>query len=288
MQPYPGLERWSRTVTLPRSGIRLFLFDTGSGDQTPVVLLHGLGDEADTWRHVLPGIAGQRRVIAPDLPGFGRSDQGKHKYTIPFFADTVLELVDTLSQQKVIVVGHSTGALIAQEFALRNPGWVERLILIGGSLVSGETKLDRSLLFFLLPGLGEWTYNRLRKDPQAAYRSLEPYYSRLDDLPQAERDFLYQRVNERVWSSGQRRGFLSTLRGMAAWLPSQQKGLPHRLRDFHVPTTVIWGENDRIVPVQNARALTEMLPDALPVIVPGAGHNVHQEQPDAVIAAIKT
>ncbi len=291
MQPFPGLERWSRRLKLPGSGAAIHYYDTEEGERAPasaapVVQLHGLGDEADTWRHVLPKIAA-RRAVAPDLPGFGRSDQGKHPYTIPFFADTLLELIDHLGLREVVLVGHSTGAIIAQEFALRNPQRVQRLVLIGGSLVAGESKPDPSLLMFLIPGLGEWAYNRLRKNPDAAYRSLEPYYHRLQELPQADRDFLYQRVNERVWSDGQRRGFLSTLRGMVRWLPAQQKSLPERLRNLQTPTTVIWGENDRIMPVQAANTLNSLLPDARLVVVPGAGHNVHQEKPEVVVEAIE-
>lgn len=286
MQPFPGLERWSRQVQLPSSGLRLHLYDTGGEARTPVVLLHGLGDEADTWRHVLPRIEPQTRSIAPDLPGFGRSDQGRRRYTIPFFVGTLLELLNTLSITRVVLVGHSAGAVIAHRFALNYPERVERLVLIGGSLAAGDSKLDPSLLLFLIPGLGEWSYSRLRKDPQAAYRTLEPYYYRLEDLPQGDRDFLYQRVNERVWSNGQRRGFLSTLRGLAAWLPSQQKGLPDRLRGWKIPTTVIWGEQDRIMPVKNAEALIQLLPSARLVIVPDAGHNVQQEKPQAIADAI--
>lgn len=287
MQPFPGLERWSRQVRLPVSGISLHFYDTGQDTKPSVLLVHGLGDEADTWRRVLPLIQNDYRVIAPDLPGFGRSDSGKYPYTVPFFAGVMLELLDFLAIPRITLVGHSTGAVIAHAIALEHPERVDRLILIGGSLVSKENPLNLGLLLFLIPGVGEWMYNRLRKDPQAAYRSLEPYYNRLEDLPQADRDFLYQRVNERVWSSGQRVGFLATLRGLASWLPAQQKGLPGRLRGWNIPTTIIWGENDRIVPIANARALAEMLPSARMVIVPQAGHNVQQEKPEAVAEAVR-
>jgi pimeloyl-ACP methyl ester carboxylesterase len=286
MQPFPGLARWSRMVKLPGGQMTLHLYDTGEGSDTPVLLLHGLGDEADTWRHVLPALAGERRGIAPDLPGFGCSDQGKHSYTLPFFVETLLELLDQLAIPRAVLVGHSMGAMIAQSMALQHPERVERLILISGSLVSVENKITPDLLLFLIPGLGEWRYNRLRKDPQAAYRSLEPYYHRLADLPQADRDFLYQRVNERVWSGGQRRGFLSTLRGLAAGVSSLQKGLPARLEGGKTPTLVIWGEDDRVNAIENARALMAALPSARLVIVPAAGHNLPQEKPEVVVDAI--
>jgi pimeloyl-ACP methyl ester carboxylesterase len=288
MQPFPGLERWSRQVQLPGSGISLHLYDTGEDSKTPVLFLHGLGDEADTWRHVLPYITNDYRAIAPDLPGFGRSDKAKRKYTIPFFVESMLALLDHFSVSRAILVGHSTGAVIAQAIALEHPERVERLILIGGSLVSQENRINRELLFFLTPGIGEWIYTRLRKNPQAAYRTLEPYYNRLEDLPQADRDFLYQRVNERVWSDGQRRGFFSTLRNLVRWISSQQKGLPDRLRGWNIPTTVIWGENDHINSVANARALINQLPSARLVIVPDAGHNVQQEKAEVVVEAINS
>jgi pimeloyl-ACP methyl ester carboxylesterase len=287
MKPFAGLERWSRQVRLPASGMPLFFFDTGGDDKPPILLIHGLGDEADTWRHVLPALSARQRAIAPDLPGFGRSDQGKHPYTIPFFVDTLLELLDSLAIPRVVLVGHSMGAVIAQSLALEHPERVERLVLISGSLVSVENKLNAGLLLFLVPGLGEWAYNRLRKDSQAAYQTLEGYYNHLANLPQADRDFLYQRVNERVWSDGQRRGFLGSLRGLAGWLPGQQKSLPDRLRGWSIPTTILWGENDQVQPVANARALASRLPAARLVMVPDAGHNLQQEQAGVVVEAIQ-
>lgn len=287
MQSYPGLARWSRQVQLPFTKINLHLYDSGEDSKQPVLLIHGLGDEADTWRHVLPLIYADYRVITPDLPGFGRSEKGKRKYTIPFFVDSMLELLDCLQIQRVVLVGHSMGAIITQTIALEHPERVERLVLISGSLVSKENRINPELLLFLTPGLGEWLYNRLRKNPQAAYRSLEPYYYHLEDLPQADRDFLYQRVNERVWSDGQRQVFFSTLRNLAIWMSSQQKGLPTRLRGWKIPTTVLWGENDRINSVENAHALIENLPSARLVKVPEAGHNIQQEKADVVAEAIK-
>jgi len=286
MQPYPGLERWSSELHLPIQQVNLFFYDTGEAAQMPVLLIHGLGDEADTWRHVLPSICLTHRVIAPDLPGFGRSDKAKRKYTIPFFIDTMLELMDRLSISQAILIGHSTGAIIAHALAVQQPERVKRLVLISGSLVSKENQINSGLLFFLTPWLGERIYTRLRKDSEKAYLSLEPYYNHLENLSQADRDFLYQRVNERVWSNGQRMGFLSTFRNLVAWLPSQQKSLPARLSGWKIPTTVIWGENDRINSINNAHALVKIMPSTRLVTVPGAGHNLHQENAGVLVAEI--
>jgi pimeloyl-ACP methyl ester carboxylesterase len=286
MQPWPGLASYTRSLRLPTSGLELFFYEAGQPEAQPLLLVHGLGDEADTWRHVLPKLSETNHIIALDLPGFGRSAKPETRYTIQFFQDTLLELLDALAIQSVVLVGHSLGAVIVQSIALRAPERAARLLLVDGGLLARSQKLALATLAFIVPGLGEWLYNRLRKDPQAAYQSLKPYYHSLDSLPDAERAFLFQRVNERVWSDGQRRAFFSTMRSLAGWLPSQQRGLPERLVRLETPTLVVWGEADQINPVENGRLLAAAQPSSRLVVVPGAGHNLQQEAPQALLDAL--
>ncbi len=286
MQPWPALEPYARLIHLPKSGVTLHLYDAGPGDASPMFLVHGLGDEADTWRHLIPLLYAHYRVIAPDLPGFGRSEGPDRPHTVPFLQDVLLELMDTLGIQRAVLLGDSLGAVLVHSIALSCPERVDRLILLGGSLVVRSQKVDLATMLFLIPGLGEWRYNRLRKDPQAAYRTLEPYYSDLDHLPELDREFLFQRVNQRVWSDGQRTAFLSAFRHLARWIRRQQRDLPSRLANLDVPTLVVWGESDQMNTVENGRALVELQPTARLVVVPGAGHNVHQENPGAVVEAL--
>ncbi len=286
MAPWPALEAHARRVALPGSGVSLFLYDAGPAEAPALVLVHGLGNEADTWRYVFPHLSERLRVIAVDLPGFGRSDKPRRAYTVPFFCDALLELLDAMGIARAGLVGHSLGAVIAHFAALQRPDRVERLVLVGGSLFAPSQKLDAATLLFLIPGVGEYLYRRFQKDADAAYRSLEPYYAHLDGLPESEREFVYRRVNERVADDAQRRAFFSTLRRLALWLPGQQRGLRERLAGLAVPTLVIWGEADRINPVAMGQALAEAQPSARLVVVPGAGHNVQEEAPDAVAEAI--
>ncbi len=288
MQAFPGLESFARTIRLPHAGLTLYIYDAGDKHASPILLIHGLGDEADTWRHLILPLAATHRVIALDLPGFGRSDKPNVAYTIPFFQNTLIELLDTLAIQSAMLVGHSLGAIMAHAIALNHPARVNRLVLVGGALVASVQKINLVALLFLIPGLGEWLYNRLRNDPQAAYRTLAPYYHRIDDLPEADRTFLFQRVNERVWSDEQRRAFLSTLRNLVRWIPGQQRDLQSRLACSSVPTLAIWGEDDQINDAENGKALVKLQPTARLVIVPNAGHNVHQENPGAVLDALHT
>jgi pimeloyl-ACP methyl ester carboxylesterase len=287
MAPWPALAAYSCQVRLPRSVVVVHYYDTLQPQAPVFLLVHGLGDEADTWRHILPALARYGRVIALDLPGFGGSDKPERAYTTPYFVQAVSELMDVLVISSATLVGHSMGGLIAQSMALEIPAKVERLVLISGCLVAKAIHLSLSSLLFLLPRLGEWQYNRLRKDPQAAYRSLAPYYHSLDGLPQADRDFLFQRVNQRVWSAGQRHAFLSSLRNLAAWVPGQQKSLPSRLAGFSLPTAIIWGTADAVNSLENGRWLAKLQPAARLVEIPLAGHNLHQENPQDVLNAIE-
>ncbi len=286
MQPLPQLASYVQTVSLQRSHLSIFTYDTQSGGGLPFVLVHGLGDEADTWRRVLPALAAHHRVIAVDLPGFGRSDKPDAPYSVPWYADTVLDLLDTLQLERVVLAGHSLGAVTAHWLALEAPERVAGLMLLAGGLAAAPQKPTLNALLMLTPGIGEWLYTRLRKNPQAAYTSLRPFYADIDALPQGERDFLYQRVNERVRSDEQRRAFFRTLRGLVRWLPAQQKTLPGKLATLATPTAVLWGDLDAVSSVENGRLLAELQPSALLNVVTGAGHNVQQERAEAVVDAL--
>ncbi len=286
MEPWPALAPYAKRVRLPGCGLSLFAYDVGRDDAAPMLLIHGLGNEADTWRYVIPLLSERYRVIALDLPGFGRNDKPKRAYTVPFFRDVVSELLDILEIPRVALVGHSLGAVIAHFAALSHPDRVERLVLISGSLVARAQRPDLPTLLFLIPGVGEGLYNRFRGDPDAAYRSLAPFYASLDNLSEDERSFLHQRVNERVWDDAQRRAFFSAFRRLALWLPGQQRGLPSRLAGLAIPTLAIWGEADGINSPDQGHTLVQLQPSARLVIVPGAGHNVQEEAPEAVARAI--
>jgi len=267
------------------SGVGLHLYDSGAAQpqDSTFVLIHGLGDEADSWRKVFPLLMARGRVVAPDLPGFGRSDHPRRAYTLNFFADTIAALLESLRLSQAILVGNSMGAAVALRVAQLHNDRVARLVLVNGPPLWG--RLNRVQLMFLLPGLGERLYNSFRSSQESAYESLRPYYANLEALPPEDRQFLRERVWDRVWSDDQRRAYFSTFRWLVLGGLLGQLS-PARLNQIKAPTLVIWGEQDAAITLESARVLQSAIPGAKLQVIPGCGHLPQQEKPLELVRLI--
>ncbi len=276
--PHPTLEAFSRRI-----GETFFYDSSTETAKVPVVLIHGNGDEADTWRHILPALATTHRVIAPDLPGFGRSmpqDSGD----LRVLAAGVFELIDSLELKRVALVGSSLGGAVASMVAIALQERTSSLTIIGGpvpGLPGAQPEINPGLQAMLEPGVGEAYYTGLRGQGQdAAYASLQPYYANLAGLSASDQSFLRERVWARVWSDTQRTAFFAALRSM--FNPSQAAS---RLKQ--IPVQLIWGNHDQIVPITVAHSILAALPHAQLEVIPGAGHLPHQEKPEAVLSVLQ-
>jgi pimeloyl-ACP methyl ester carboxylesterase len=266
-----------------------------AGEKPLLVLIHGLGDEADSWRGLIPLLRERCHVIAADLPGFGRSAT-PGRINVKRHIAALIRLMEEESacpEKPAIVAGNSMGALIAEGIAVSRPDLVSALILIDGCFPLG-TKLDKGFLFLCLPFLGKRWYRQFRRDHEAAYRSLFPYYADFEAMDEAERRFLRERVIERVQSDTQERAYFASLRSMV-WAfqtagPRYLKKLSVFLRGNSVSASkkllMIWGEKDVIIPPAAAKPLREAFPEAGFTVISGAGHLPHQERPAETAAAI--
>lgn len=102
--------------------------DQGSGNQT-ILLVHGLASNAGFWRYNIPELSKNYRVIAVDLPGYGKSQKGNYSYSMSFYADQIKKLIDELKLKNVVYVGHSMGGQIGIVFAIKYPALLNKLIL---------------------------------------------------------------------------------------------------------------------------------------------------------------
>lgn len=287
MEPWPALDQYARKIFLPDSHLEIFFFEAGDPKKPEILMIHGLGDEADTWRHIILPLSQDFHVVALDLPGFGRSDKPDVDYTPKFHMDSIMKLVDDLKLKNAILVGHSLGAILSQALTLKHPDQFSCLILVDGGLLQAVPMGNWQLRLMQIPMLGEWTYTRLRKHPAAAYDSLRNVYQNLENLPMEDRDFLYTRVNKRVWSDGQRRAYFSTLRHFIHWSKAIQSDLPESLSRLNTPTLVIRGENDDdLFPEKIAKSITEVQPNAKSKTIGNVKHMPHQENPEAFLSIV--
>jgi len=286
MEAWPEIETLGKEIFLEENQLNLFYFEAGIDNPNHILMIHGLGDEADTWRHVIKPLAEEFHVLTIDLPGFGRSAKPDRDYSPQFFIDSLHEFLMNLDVKKAFLMGSSLGAILAQGYALEHADKITGLILVGGSLLQEEPGVDLSLKLMQIPLIGEWLYTRLRKNPDGAFNSMRNVYHDLDAMPQDDKDFLYQRVNQRVWSDGQRQAYLSTLRTMAKWVKKSQEGLAEKLSLHNFPTLVIRGEFDPLFSENNADSLIYAQTNAAKGMVHKSGHLPHQETPSAFLDAV--
>jgi len=288
MEPWPTLKQFAKTTHIEETDIDLFYYETNHEKKPALLMIHGLGDEADTWRYVFDALARDYHLIAPDLPGFGRSDKPDVDYTPDFMISTLIGLLDKIGVDQTILIGSSLGAMLSHAIALEHPGRVQGVVLIGGALLQTNKMADRGLRLMQIPFLGEWLYTRLRKNPDAAFDSMRNVYHDLDKMPNPDREFLYHRVNQRVWSDGQRRAYFSTLRSLIPWLKTQQSTILEQFSEMSTPCLIIRGEFDPLFSQENGKALAEIQKNTSMTTIDNAGHLPHQENPQAVMKIIQT
>lgn len=287
MRCAPALVAFQRMISLP-DRTEIFLYDS-AGDGPPLFLLHGLQDEADTWRHVFAALAARYRVIAPDLPGFGRSDKRPRGYGVPLYAGCVMALAAELGLSRFGLIGNSLGAIIADAIAAQHPDRISALVLLDGTLLITKPPASRLSLFQQL-FLGHYDrkyFQALRAGtPEAIYETLRPYYADLNALPAIDRDFLAERVVARVWDEPQRLAALTIQEASLPYFLTAGRRLARRIPGLEIPTLVAWGANDVIFPLANARSRADAQPGALLEILPGVGHLPQQELPDLLLQTL--
>jgi len=295
MKPWPTLAGKAFCLkSSARSKDCLFFLDSAPSDEgllgtmlstaPVVVLIHGLGDEADSWRHIIPLLNSRGyRVLAVDLPGFGRS-VAVEKISINSHAAAVLKLIAVVTQTSgqsgkgVFLAGSSMGALVAETAALEKPELTRGLMLIGGSIPGGPSRPSPINLAKLLFSR-KW-YSAYRNDPEGAFGSLRSYYADFDSLPQEDREFLRQRVMARVESQSQEKAFFETQNSLVSAYLTSSSRFTREIPKYPGKILLLWGEKDRVMPLSSAETFKALRSDIELQIISGAGHLPQQERPD--------
>lgn len=259
-------------IGLP-NGLRLFAVDAGATDaEPPLVFLHGLGGSQATWDKVLGGLVEHRRVIAFDLPGHGQSDKpepGDFHYSVDGLALAIASAIEAMGLPRAVLVGHSLGGAIAATISLDRPELVRGLVLIDGAGLGSEVNaelLDRVVA---------------EPSPEGARRLLELFYE--------DKGLIRERGVEEMYQARLAPGADGALRAAATINFERDRQLIAiygRLGEIGAPTLVIWGELDRVFPVDQAGTAAGMIPDAWLEILEGIGHVPQVEAPGEVVGLI--
>src|SRR5215204_2240409 len=237
----------------------------------PVVLVHGLAACWQCWLETIPRLAAEgRRVIAPDLPGFGDSEMPREDISIEGYGRIVESLCDELDLGQVVVVGHSMGGFMAAEFAIQYPDRVERLVLQAAAGISTNDARREPLLAGarVVAALGSRAAAGSRlvaTRPRLRWVALQTVMRHPSRMPA---DFVY----ELIAHSG-REGFLPALDAILSY------DFRDRLPQIQCPTLVIWGAEDMLVPRRDADEYARAIPGARKVVFEDTGHSPMMERP---------
>jgi 3-oxoadipate enol-lactonase len=236
---------------------------TSDGEGEPVVLVMGLAYPSDMWFRVAPVLARQHRVLTLDNRGAGRTgDVPGAPYTVETMAADVLAVLDEAEEPSAHVVGASMGGLVAQEIALTCPERVRSLVLACTHPGAAHAIWDREALA-LLADRGGLT------SEQAAEASIPFNYAATTPRERIEEDWAV-----RLPLACSPAGYAAQLQGTSAW-----SGL-ERLPSLRVPTLVVHGDGDRLVPPANGQRIAQAVPGAELVVLPNANHLFFTDQPD--------
>lgn len=255
------------------SGLRArFLWAGEAG--SPVVLIHGLGASAEIWQFNIEALASRHRVFAPDLPGFGRTEKPRWMdYGPAAYSRFIREFLSAAGIGRAALVGHSLGGGVALRAALDDPGCAERLVLVSSAGLGRHVSLPLRVAslpgfdrVFFKPSLRVFTrfLHRLVYDPAAITPEFARLYSELFFRPDSVRAF-----------TGILRA-VATLRGAR---PGVLEALREGLATVTAPTLVVWGRQDRILPVSQGIDAADRIPGARLHIFERCGHMPNIEHP---------
>jgi pimeloyl-ACP methyl ester carboxylesterase len=253
-----------------------------SGDRPVLLLVHGMAGSSAAWRDVMPALARRYTVVAPDLPGHGESDKPRQDYSLGAQANVLRDLLIATGIDHATIVGQSLGGGIAMQLAYQHPAQCERLVLVS----SGGLGPDVSWLLraFALPGveyLAPLLFNSFVRDAgNSISRRLRSFGMRAPRIEEEWRSYVSLSDPEA------REAFLRTLRAVIG-LTGQTVSANDRLyMSSFLPTLILWGERDRIIPVAHARDAHNAMPGSRLVLFEESGHFPHTEEPDRFIEVL--
>jgi pimeloyl-ACP methyl ester carboxylesterase len=223
-----------------------------AGRGPAVLLVHGLGGFAESWRHNLDYLARQATVYALDLPGFGRSGKPRAPYGLALFSDVIRNFVDALGLGRTALVGHSLGGAVALAYALAYPAEVERIALLGAVVPGFGYRMSWVYRLIALRGAGELVSACV---PASVYRAA---LARCFAEPVAEEvAFLVECGYGARTSVDGRAAYLATLRGVRRDFVAGAARYRQAIGLLETPVLAIHGRQDPVVPAAHCATVLD-------------------------------
>ena len=260
------------------------------GRGTPVVFIHGLGSSSYMeWRYNLEATGAKHRVFAPDLPGYGRTEKPRVRYSIPYFARFVERYIEDRGLRSAAIVGVSLGGRVALEVALERPHLARKLVLVN-TLGLGRPQVRVPQMAYglvTIPRVGEAVMRFTRgalhwASPSLIRRVAARYGGNGADLERAMDDAYLKDLRELYATDEFHNAYLSTVRSLVN--PRALLGGHHdvssRLSEIKIPLQLIWGSDDPLFPVAHATRAHALVEHSRLAIIEGAGHSPQAERPE--------
>ncbi len=244
-------------------GNRIRFLEDGKGPH--IILVHGLGSQAERWTSVIPHLSKNYHVIAPDLIGYGYSDKPKVDYTPKYFVKFIFDFLEKLDIQKTIMVGSSLGGqIVAESAAACDRDIIQKIVLISptGTMHTTNPTLDAYVMAALYP-----QYDLIKK----AYQMMAGKQKDVDMTTVA-------RFRDGMSKPNAKMSFLSTVISFKHW-PTIQP----RLKLITAPTLLVWGQEDTIIPISFSDDYVSNLNNCKFVVMDGCGHRPHVEDPEKLV-----
>lgn len=250
-----------------------------AGEGPVLVLIHGIAGSSNTWSTVMPLLAEDYTVIAPDLLGHGESAKPRGDYSLGAYASGIRDLLTVLGAERATFVGHSLGGGVAMQFAYQFPQMCERLALVA----SGGFGKDVNLLLRAIAAPGsEYVL------PVVLTRHLHGVAGTVGRVF-GGMGLRGNPLLTEVWDSYTRltdaraqRAFVHTIRSVIDVAGQRVSARDRLYLAQEVPTLIVWGDRDAVIPVEHAHIAHELMPDSRLEIVEDAGHFLPFEQPETL------
>jgi pimeloyl-ACP methyl ester carboxylesterase len=242
----------------------------------PVLLIHGVAGSSETWSPIIDLLAEKYTVIAPDLIGHGESAKPRGDYSLGAYASGIRDLLQAIGHEKATIVGHSLGGGVAMQMAYQFPERCERLVLVS----SGG--LGREVNFLLraatLPG-SEWVIPLLAsRRVLGAGDWVGGLLGRAGVRASADVDELWRGLTS-LQDAGARKAFVYTLRSIVDSGGQRVSARDRLYLAREMPTLIMWGESDRIIPAEHGAEAAEAMPGSRFETFPSSGHFPHRDDP---------